>query len=100
MVIIRIGHYPYSMDKEKLGAYLEELKVEIGHLETSDQGAKTRLIKLTGNIEGTLRSSSEASDSNELAENVQSNIEHFEAEHPRITAVLARIVTLLSDMGI
>jgi len=86
------------MEREKLEKYLDELKKEISNLGDYEEESASRLRILTENIEMALQGPVETD--KDVIDNIQGNIEHFEEIHPSVTALLNRIATLLSDMGI
>ena len=86
------------MNEDKLKNDLKELKAEIGNLK--DKEAVLKLEALTASIEQTLKSADFPAENDALIQGVQGNIEHFELEHPTITAILDRITKALSSMGI
>ncbi|MDC7227587.1 MAG: DUF4404 family protein [Spirochaetales bacterium] len=86
------------MDREKLEKHLKELRTEIEDLEFEAPESVERLMALADEIEVSTADDNEID--SDLLEGIQSNVDHFEVEHPSITALLNRIATLLSDMGI
>ncbi len=89
------------MNRNKLEKDLTELESEISSLEGADARTVVRLQELVTDIRAAMNASN-TNDSGlpEPADNLRESIENFEADHPRVTGVLGRLTTLLSDMGI
>lgn len=80
---------------------LYELHTELEKLKAKDPDLHKRLEGLTEEITAMVENRSDADGSTEaLRSNIQKTAEQFESEHPTVTAVLDRFVTLLSNMGI
>ena len=86
------------MSQEKLEKELEKLRAEIDNLSSDDTASREKLNQLITEIETLLQSSEE--EDNGIVDNVRDAINHFEAEHPRATAILNDIMVTLSNMGI
>ncbi|BBL72440.1 DUF4404 family protein [Methylogaea oryzae] len=88
------------MSQQKLNDVIHELKNQIASLEVSDAQAKQKLQSLVEGLEEKLRSPADAGHHHGLVEEVRDSVEHFEVEHPRITAILNDLMMTLSNMGI
>ncbi len=88
------------MSKDKVLEHLDGLKEEITKLEESDESTRDRLTGLTEEIEDLLEKIEDKPDSSALLQNLQTHVEHFEIEHPKITGVLSQIINTLTSMGI
>ncbi len=87
-----------SMYRKKLQDSLERLRDEINHLASDDSESRSRLNQLISELEIKLDN---PEDENEgLIDNLRESIQHFEAEHPRATAIMNDIMVTLSNMGI
>lgn len=88
------------MSETKLNEALQELKAQVAALQVDDADAKRRLEDLVEGLEKKLESPSDEEHHDTLLENVRDSVEHFEVEHPRITAILNDVMMALSNMGI
>lgn len=87
------------MSQEKLEKELEKLRSEVDNLASDDTTSRDKLNRLITELETVLQSSKEE-EHHGLVDNVREAINHFEAEHPRATAILNDIMVTLSNMGI
>ena len=83
--------------QEKLHEKISSLKSELDKLSVDDDATRNQINTLIEDIES-LNDTSEEKD--DVIDNIKSSIEHFEAEHPRATAILNDIMVTLSNMGI
>ncbi len=89
------------MSRSELHEPLERLRAEIKKLGEDDDAIKRRMKRLVADLEHKLESSGEDSEHEpQLVENLRENVERFEVEHPRLTAVLNQVMVTLSNMGI
>lgn len=88
------------MSQEKLEKELEKLRAEIENLSSDDTTSREKLNQLISDLEKVLQSSKEEEEDHGIVDNVREAINHFEAEHPRATAILNDIMVTLSNMGI
>ncbi len=88
------------MSKSELHEPLERLRTEIGKLGDEDEAIRQRMKRLVTDLERRLESSEEAEQEAHLVDGLRQNVERFEVEHPRLTAVLNQIMVELSNMGI
>ena len=86
------------MKEHQLHEELLKLRAEINELSADDHESREKLNQLINNIEAKLENPDEENDG--LIDHVKDAIEHFEAEHPRATAILNDIMVTLSNMGI
>lgn len=88
------------MSEQKLHEALLELKARIGELDLKDGEARQKLQTLVDNIQSRIDQPGSAEESHTLLENLRDAVEHFEVEHPTLTAVLNDLMMTLSNMGI
>ncbi len=84
------------MTKGELRTTLEKLKAEAQGLSFRDARDRERLQALIGALERLLRRSDDAGEREEVLE----TIKQLEVQHPTLTAILSRLITALSSMGI
>ncbi len=87
------------MSDDKLRQELERLRAEAADLDTHDEAGRERLNGVIEQLEKRL-ADDEENDDDSLFEQLQESISHFEAEHPRATAILNEIMVTLSNIGI
>jgi len=87
------------MPEQQIRENLEKLRAEIDQVAESDTQAKFRLNTLINEIEASIDPEQESEDI-KLVQNIKEAVAHFEAEHPRTTAILNDIMVTLSNMGI
>jgi enoyl-[acyl-carrier-protein] reductase (NADH) len=78
---------------------LEQLRAELAHLSPDDPTRK-RLEQVIADLEQHLNNPQDADDKAKLDEGFRSALEHFEAEHPRLTLIVHQIINVLSGSGI
>jgi len=83
-------------DDSKLQAELRALRAELDRSVAHDSPARPRIEQLLRDLE---ESGAEGRRQN-LVGNLRAAVQHFEAEHPRATAIMNDIMVLLSNMGI
>lgn len=88
------------MSQQKLNDAIDELKAQIAALELGDTQAKEKLQSLVEGLEEKIRSPEDTTHHHSLVEEVRDSVEHFEVEHPRLTAILNDLMMTLSNMGI
>jgi hypothetical protein len=86
------------MPQNKLHKSLERLRDEVNHLAADDIESRERLNNLITDLEVKLARPEDEDEG--LMDNLKESIQHFEAEHPRATAILNDIMVTLSNMGI
>ena len=87
------------MGKEDLQATLEKLRSEVKGLSFRQARDRERMEALIAALERQLSRSGEG-EREELIDQLPSAIKQLEAEHPTLTAILSRVITALSSMGI
>lgn len=87
------------MSEDKLRQELERLRSEAANLSADDNAGRERLNRVIEQLEKRLAEDQE-NDDETLFEQLRESISHFEAEHPRATAILNDIMVTLSNMGI
>lgn len=88
------------MSQQKLTDTLQKLKDQIAGLALDDAEAKEKLQSLVDSLEEKLRSPQDAAHHHSLVEEVRDSVQHFEVEHPRLTAILNDLMMTLSNLGI
>jgi hypothetical protein len=87
------------MSKEELRATLERLRAEVNGLSFRDARDRERMHALISGIERQLKNSHDH-EREELLDQIPGVIKQLEVEHPTVTAILSRVITALSSMGI
>lgn len=87
------------MSEQQLRQELERLKQEAANLAADDKAGRERLDNLIQQLEKRL-AEDEENDDEGLFDQLQEAVSHFEAKHPRATAILNDIMVTLSNMGI
>ena len=90
----------HDMSEQKLHEALRELKARIEELDLNDAEARSRLQILVDDIQSRIDQPGDAERHHTLLEDVRGAVEHFEVEHPTLTAVLNDLMMTLSNMGI
>lgn len=88
------------MSEQKLNDTLQELKEQIAGLTLDNPETQRKLQALVDGLETKLRSPEDTSHHHNLVADVRDAVEHFEVEHPRITAILNDLMMTLSNLGI
>jgi hypothetical protein len=88
------------MTGDKLRSDLERLRAELSGLARDDTAVRDKLDALINDIERRIHEPDDASAHHGLIAGLRDAIRHFEAEHPRATAILNDIMVTLSNMGI
>ena len=88
------------MSKEDLRATLERLRSEVGSLSFRNPRDRERMHALISAIERQLKHSDDSGQREELLDALPTTIKQLEVEHPTLTAILSRIISALSSMGI
>lgn len=87
------------MTDKKLLDTLAQLRAEIENLDSVSESDKQRLESLLTRIRNTA-DPDEAESGEDLQDNITETITRLEASHPRLTAIMNEIATMLSNMGI
>jgi len=85
------------MNSNDLHQLITDLRVELDALDINDQASRQRIEALIVELEEQIEPGPRATS---LYNSMPSMIEQFEVDHPRLTQVLNRIATSLSEMGI
>jgi chromosome segregation ATPase len=88
------------MTAEKLREDLNRLRAELSTLARDNSTARDKLDSIINDIEQRIQEPDDASAHHGLLASIRDAIRHFEAEHPRATAILNDIMVTLSNMGI
>ena len=85
------------MANESLKNKIEDLRAELNKVADSDPKSRDRINQLISELEDKLENPEEHPS---LIDSIKESINHFEAEHPRATAIMNDIMVTLSNMGI
>jgi hypothetical protein len=88
------------MPNEKLGELLKQLQDELERTEAVDDKGRAMLADIDADIHKLLSQSSNSGEQQSMQGRLQVAIEHFEVEHPAITAALSQLLNTLSNAGI
>ena len=88
------------MTEHDLKALLEQLRIELDDLDHGASEKRERLQGLLAALEHRLANPREDNEDEALQDTLSGALTRFEAEHPRITDLLNRIMVSLSAMGI
>ena len=86
------------MTDQKLRELLEQLHSELEQTESLDEKGREMLNHLSADIQNLLEPSESAPPS--VLARLQEAIDHFEVEHPAITAALSQMLNTLNNAGI
>ena len=89
-----------TMSENKLRDDIEKLRDEIKTLHADEDISKEKLERLLQEIESGLETEEQNKEQSELLAGLKESVGHFEAEHPRATAIINDIMVALSGMGI
>ncbi|MEO7114352.1 MAG: DUF4404 family protein [Caldimonas sp.] len=87
-------------DRQHLDASMSELRSQIDALRPDDEQSRQHLSELVARIEARLATTGELSSQEDLGENMNASVLHFEVTHPRIAAILNQLAEKLGTMGI
>jgi hypothetical protein len=87
-------------DDTNLQAELRALRAELDRSVARDSPARPRIEQLLQDLESHLEESGAEGQRQNLVGNLRTAVQHFEAEHPRATAIMNDIMVVLSNMGI
>lgn len=92
------------MSKADINQSIEALRAELDTIATTDLTAKDKLLALITDVERQLQEPDQGADSEgdrkATLQQLPGLIEQFEAEHPKVTNTLGRLLNTLSGMGI
>lgn len=86
------------MTDTRLRELLEQLHEELARIESVDEKGREMLRHLSADIQQFLDPDRE--NPTTLLDRMQDAIDHFEVEHPAITAALSQMLNTLSNAGI
>ena len=86
------------MTDQKLPELLQQLHDELERTESVDEGGREMLRHLSEDIQKFIDPAED--DDETLLARIQDAIDHFEVEHPTITAALSEVLNTLSNAGI
>jgi len=86
------------MTDQKLRELLQQLHDELERTKSVDEKGREMLSNLSADIQKFLDPTQENPET--LLERLQDAIDHFEVEHPAITAALSQMLNALSNAGI
>ncbi len=87
-------------DDLKLQAELRALRTELDRSVAHDSPARPRIEQLLRDLESHLEESGTEGRRQNLVGSLRTAVQHFEAGHPRATAIMNDIMVVLSNMGI
>jgi hypothetical protein len=86
------------MTDQKLRELLDQLHNELEHTDSVDEKGREMLSHLNKDIQRFIDPAEE--DDETIFERIQDAIDHFEVDHPNITAALSQMLNTLSNAGI
>ena len=86
------------MTDKKLGELLEQLQKELERTKSVDEKGREMLTHLDADIQKILGGGEVTHPS--IQTRIQNAIDHFEVDHPTITAALSQLLNTLSNAGI
>ncbi|MDH5644112.1 MAG: DUF4404 family protein [Gemmatimonadota bacterium] len=86
------------MTDQKLRELLDQLHSELERTESVDEKGREMLSHLNADIQKFIDPTEENDES--LFKRLQDSIDHFEVDHPAITAALSQILNILNNAGI
>ena len=89
-----------SPEDSKLHAELRALRAELDRSVAHNSPARPRIEQILRDLESQLDESGGVVRRQNLVGGLRAAVQHFEAEHPRATAILNDIMVVLSNMGI
>ena len=87
------------MANEERRKLLEEFRNKVSQTESLDDEGRNLLLRLDKEIHKLMEDETADTPDNVL-EQLQESIEHFEETHPTLTLTLSQIMTVLSNAGI
>lgn len=88
------------MSKTDIDQSIAALRAELDQLATDDPAVKDKLSALIADVEKQVREPDNEGHKQDNLQKLPALIEQFEADHPKITNVLGRLLNTLSSMGI
>ena len=87
------------MSKEDITRSIQALHNEIEQMTTADVAVKEKLLALINNLETQMEEPDSVEKKTANLQQLPVLIEQFEADHPKVTASLGRLLSTLSSMG-
>jgi len=87
-----------TMSDQKLRELLEQLHAELARTQSVDEKGREMLLHISEDIKKFIDPSEDNDET--LYKRIQDAVDHFEAEHPAITAALSQMLNTLSNAGI
>jgi len=84
------------MNNKDLDILLQQLKEEIRNTEVVDEKG----VELLHGLEGDIHRLLERSESQPATDSLQQSLSHFEITHPKLTAMISKVLETLSNAGI
>ncbi len=89
------------MPKQRIREDLARLQAELADSPGVDDEARALVAEISRDVEALIESAEdEAHDSESLVDRLRSAADHFEEEHPSLTAAVGRIADALASLGI
>ncbi|MEO0770367.1 MAG: DUF4404 family protein [Cyanobacteria bacterium J06649_4] len=88
------------MSKADIQQSIAALHTEIERLDTLDGAVKEKLLALISEVEEQMENPDGAPSDSTAVQSLPGLIEQFEADHPKVTENLGRLLNTLSSMGI
>ena len=88
------------MSKEEVGKSIQALHAEIDRLSDTDATVKEKLLALIHKVETQMEAPQSKETHAETVQGLPALIEQFEADHPKVTASLGRLLNTLSSIGV
>lgn len=89
------------MTDQKLRELLEQLHQELERTDAVNEKGDELLRHLDADIRSLLKRSGAKVEADEsVLERLQDTVDHFEATHPGLTAIVSEMMTILSNAGI
>ena len=89
-----------AMSQEEISKSIQALHTEIDQLSDTDVTVKEKLLALIHEVETQMENPQAKETHNKAVQKLPNLIEQFEAEHPKVTDNLSRLLNTLSGMGI
>ena len=88
------------MSQEEIGKSIKALHAEIDRLSDTDVDVKEKLLALIHELETQMESPQDRETHSQTVQSLPGLIEQFEADHPKVTDSLARLLNTLSSIGV